>query len=567
MWCLLFVDVDGSCYLVDEILSLSELNLGYVDAVCGSILEGQLLMSTFSILDIWRFGGMLTSALPWETRSAKIHFFLEHARPQCDMKLEIAPVCCSSGITSGAYLIPFRPSQKTPFGMISNPNDVDRVTTSVLPDLVSFLLKYKKDAFGCRLQRNRDNGICYIAELYTSFDSRYDGTMFPYKQVLQGRVYNTGRGIKKYYFSDIEILKSRLDINDNTIVDMKWNRTNWSVEGANSMKTSLYRASRFAYFGDYLHKAERCRVNAPAVYFQEKVGVHQNEQMRRFHNRVVKRSLILKFSKPGDSLLDIGVGKGGDIPKWREARLKFVFGIDKSEDNIKNKYDGACRRYLNIKQRHADSSLQCLFLVGDCRKNLSDLLVTAAPRVLVPSKFEIISLQFCIHYFFTDSESIWGLLENINDLCKPGGYVIGTCFDGKKLFQLLEAGEIERYNRDELLLRVTKQYTHSKFPADRTSLGYEIGVFQPSINTSIPECLVHLDFLERLLGALGFSRPEQTEGLGESTGSFEVFYEGSTLTEAEKEVSFLNSYFVFQKTGDADFDLLRRLVSGKRLRL
>ena len=74
-WCLLFVDVDGSCYLVDEILSLSELNLGYVDAVCGSILEGQLLMSTFSILDIWRFGGMLTSALPWETRSAKIHFF------------------------------------------------------------------------------------------------------------------------------------------------------------------------------------------------------------------------------------------------------------------------------------------------------------------------------------------------------------------------------------------------------------------------------------------------------------------------------------------------------------
>ena len=53
------------------------------------------------------------------------------------------------------------------------------------------------------------------------------------------------------------------------------------------------------------------------------------------------------MSKKGDNLIDYAVGKGGDLPKWINARLSFVLGIDLMRDNIENRLDGACARYLN----------------------------------------------------------------------------------------------------------------------------------------------------------------------------------------------------------------------------
>ena len=41
--------------------------------------------------------------------------------------------------------------------------------------------------------------------------------------------------------------------------------------------------------------------------------------------------------KKGNTLIDYAVGKGGDFPKWIEAGLSFVFGIDISKDNIENR--------------------------------------------------------------------------------------------------------------------------------------------------------------------------------------------------------------------------------------
>ena len=38
-------------------------------------------------------------------------------------------------------------------------------------------------------------------------------------------------------------------------------------------------------------------------------------------------------STPGNTLLDVSVGKGGDIYKWINAKLSFVVGIDINRDN------------------------------------------------------------------------------------------------------------------------------------------------------------------------------------------------------------------------------------------
>ena len=49
--------------------------------------------------------------------------------------------------------------------------------------------------------------------------------------------------------------------------------------------------------------------------------------------------------------MDMSVGKAGDIQKWLDSKLSFVFGIDFAKDNIENRMDGACARYIKMKRK------------------------------------------------------------------------------------------------------------------------------------------------------------------------------------------------------------------------
>ena len=79
--------------------------------------------------------------------------------------------------------------------------------------------------------------------------------------------------------------------------------------------------------------------------------------------------LITKTSRPGDTLIDVACGKGGDFSKWIEAQLSFVFGVDLSKDNIENNIDGACARYLNLKKK-TKTMPSALFIIADSQYNI-----------------------------------------------------------------------------------------------------------------------------------------------------------------------------------------------------
>ena len=64
--------------------------------------------------------------------------------------------------------------------------------------------------------------------------------------------------------------------------------------------------------------------------------------MRNFHNLYVKWWLIQIVSNPNMHLIDLAVGKAGDLSKWINSQLHAVLGIDISKDNIHNSKDGAC---------------------------------------------------------------------------------------------------------------------------------------------------------------------------------------------------------------------------------
>jgi ubiquinone/menaquinone biosynthesis C-methylase UbiE len=46
------------------------------------------------------------------------------------------------------------------------------------------------------------------------------------------------------------------------------------------------------------------------------------EEIRRYHN-YEKRRLIEQVTRPGDSVLDVGCGFGGDLQKWRHVRANL----------------------------------------------------------------------------------------------------------------------------------------------------------------------------------------------------------------------------------------------------
>ena len=98
------------------------------------------------------------------------------------------------------------------------------------------------------------------------------------------------------------------------------------------------------------------------IYYNRKSKETFTRGLRDFHNKYVKNKLITSVATRGNTLLDMTVGKGGDIQKWLNAKLSFVFGIDYSKDNIENKMDGACARYIKAKRKRKICLMRCLFM-------------------------------------------------------------------------------------------------------------------------------------------------------------------------------------------------------------
>ena len=62
---------------------------------------------------------------------------------------------------------------------------------------------------------------------------------------------------------------------------------------------------------------------------------------------------------------------------------------------------------------------------------------------LALKKFNMISSQFTLHYYFEDNSTFEGFMQNIKNNIAPKGYFIGCCYDGKKIFNKLKEGDIE----------------------------------------------------------------------------------------------------------------------------
>ena len=356
------------------------------------------------------------------------------------------------------------------------------------------------------------------------------------------------------------------------------------------------------------------------VYYNNGDNTETNTKgLREFHNLYVKFSLIegvgkLLEKKKNITLIDYAVGKGGDLSKWAAAKISFVFGIDVSKDNIENQKDGAYSRYLGIRNKLKVPKV--LFVVGDSGKNIRDNTAYGSDANSDDAKlskavfgvgnkddtswkpvieqfsvanagFDISSIQFAIHYFFKDFNSVHQFVRNVSECTRLDGYFIGTCYDGKTVFDILSKQNskilIKTKANQKKILEITQKYSQTAFTETEPCLGYEIDVWQESINQTFSEYLVNFEYLKKIMKNYGFELVTvdvaQQMGLPNATGLFKDLFDtmcksnkkkinikdygsATNMTEEEKKISFMNRYFVFQKKRNiTDTNLVQKIMN------
>ena len=309
------------------------------------------------------------------------------------------------------------------------------------------------------------------------------------------------------------------------------------------------------------------------------------KSMRDFHS-FVKQELFRQYTLPTQSLLDISVGKGGDINRWQQAQLGLCVGIDINLDNLDNMEDGAANRILNLSDQSnianntllicADSSRS--YFTGDA--GLDDLQKTYLEIVfgntLNPSLsnskllkfknlgnasiqgFDAVSCQFTLHYFFENRDKLETMLSNVSGSLKENGYFFGTCFDGVMIndFMNEHKGSFISKGHDEAHVnyKITREYKEIQIlPNTEDCLGKAISVYFGSIGSTVKEYLVSFDYLVEVAKKYNLSLvkvADFTDDIEKTSNSSISFGKADELIKHKDllQYSSMNKKFIFQKT-------------------
>lgn len=300
--------------------------------------------------------------------------------------------------------------------------------------------------------------------------------------------------------------------------------------------------------------------------------------MYDFHS-YIKKQLIVNNSHGKKNLLDLSVGRGGDINHWIDANINIMVGIDICKEGLTNE-NGVCNRILTKSIEHKKILGNYYIIWGDSSKNLLnsdggkdelhkyylDIIygnilddnikssklnkIYNIGNIDKGNGFDVVSSQFSIHYYFKNMDTIMNFLNNVSQSLKKGGRFIGTCLNGSLIFDELKDTEyISSLDEETLLWKITKKYKNTEFHNDERSLGIKIDVYNESIGVSFTEYLVNFEYLISLCKSVNLKLVENRNFLQIYTNMPKDMDYGriKDMNDDLKKYSFLNNAFVFEK--------------------
>ena len=263
-----------------------------------------------------------------------------------------------------------------------------------------------------------------------------------------------------------------------------------------------------------------------------------------------------------------------------DTKPNMIVGLDINKDNLSNPNNGVCNRILSKYSENPEANaylLNSLMIWADTSKKMSnaeagkddlnkyylDVIYGNIPKESITNGkmrqlynlcnvedgmgFDLVSCQFCIHYFFGNKLDLETFLQNVSSVLKPQGRFVGTCFNGSYVFEKLINSNMIEDEQNECW-KITKKYNKKEFNPDESSLGYQIDVYNESIGHVFSEYLVNFDYLISMCNKYNLR-------LVESIDFKNVFDEASSSSYGDIKsmnpelmtLSFLNTYFVFEK--------------------
>ena len=302
-------------------------------------------------------------------------------------------------------------------------------------------------------------------------------------------------------------------------------------------------------------------------------------QMRDFHNWI-KSILITNITdyyysikkSQRVSLLDIAVGRGGDLMKWNKAYITDVFGFDLNKDSIYSKNPenpGAIERLRNLK----NYKVNVHFEVGDVTdpKEIEVSIKKYLTKNNLKTGFDLVSCQFALHYFFSSENALRTMLYFVSKNLKSGGYFFGTSINGDKIRSYFEGYKgnkgvfkrniykIEKNFPSRLKSPFGNKYTFTIYDnKDKTNYFNTIPVSNEFLTDFKILNLIAKQYSLEPVNINFFEKYNTNYTLNhnvpENVISFEDIYrlgnwtpKDKQLTPEQLELSFLNSVFIFRK--------------------
>jgi ribA/ribD-fused uncharacterized protein len=370
-------------------------------------------------------------------------------------------------------------------------------------------------------------------------------------------------------------------VEDNTIVECAFDieTRRWSILRTRYDKTYQYRVLREPQYGNDISTANSIWTSMHVPITEDMIkkfasvppddtyedDMYYRDDMKRgsrvfndvydFHNRI-KDELYKQNVRKEDVLLELAVGRGGDLNKWKRVRPSKVVGIDISLANITSPTQGLAVRYLTDKRKNPRDYLPpCLFIQGDMTaypllEQEDKYMPILTGKETAPTKylsqfenlvkFETISCQFAMHYACESEEVFRAFAKNLQKYGKDTFF--GTCSDGQSIYSLLVGKRSYLFGTEKQVSgEYTKEYDDKETWTEE--FGMPIKVFLESFDKPATEYLVPFEKVCSILEEHGWELVE--------TKLFSEIYASQTditLTQEQQTFSFLNRSFVFKRS-------------------
>lgn len=261
------------------------------------------------------------------------------------------------------------------------------------------------------------------------------------------------------------------------------------------------------------------------------------DALRKYHNSI-KRDLIELLT--GNTVLDLGAGKGGDLGKYHAAKIKSLYAVEPNDMfvvEMKMRADGfMAKKQLSFPLEIIHTRAQNTDFI---RNSLRGQKVSSA------------TMFFSLSFFFENNLSLTELVNTISSSVEQHGFFMGTTIDGEAVRRLLT-------DKSEVTLGrsvIRKQYRDFTGPIE---FGKAIDYSYKNSETVVDvqrEYLVDWDLFVQRLTAEGFELTESS-----------IFPAVDYLSPKENQLSQLYRRFFFTRESYVREKKYVPAVAGKEVK-